>query len=68
MTGKKLKELRELSIEELQKMKTESDKKMMQLRFKGRIEKLTNPMEKRTLQRTIAVINTLLTERANNKK
>lgn len=68
MTGKKIKELRELSNEELLKMRSESEKKMMQIRFKGRIEKLSNPMEKRTLQKTIAVINTLLTERVNNKK
>ena len=63
MKGKSIKELRESTKDELIKMKGDNEKKIMGIRYKGRIEKTKNPMEKRILQKTIAVINTILTER-----
>lgn len=68
MTSKKLKELRELSDAELLKQQSEIEKKMMSLRFKAKIEKIDNPMEKRNARRTVAVINTLLAERRSKSK
>jgi len=62
MATKKVKELRQLNREQLLKLRSDLQQKLMQLRFRSRIEKLANPMEKRNLRREIAVINTLLRE------
>jgi len=62
MATKKVKELRQLNREQLLKLRSDLQQKLMQLRFRSRIEKLANPMEKRNFRREIAVINTLLRE------
>jgi len=62
MATKKVKELRQLNREQLLKLRSDLQQKLMHLRFRSRIEKLANPMEKRNLRREIAVINTLLRE------
>jgi|YNPMSStandDraft_1061717.scaffolds.fasta_scaffold00020_14 large subunit ribosomal protein L29 len=62
MATKKVKELRQLNREQLLKLRSDLQQKLMQLRFRSRSEKLANPMEKRNLRREIAVINTLLRE------
>lgn len=62
MATKKIKELRQLKKDELLKLRSDLQQKLMQLRFRSRIEKLANPMEKRNIRREIAVINTLLQE------
>lgn len=62
MAGKKTRELREFTGKELIRLKSDLMTQQMQLRFKAKIEKPTNPMEKRELRRTIAKINTLLRE------
>ncbi len=67
MIKKKLKELRELSNEELVKMIKDTEAAMRLIRFKAKIEKPANPMEKRNLQKKVAVINTLLKERELKK-
>lgn len=70
MATKKTKELRELSNEELIKMRDDLSKKLLNIRFQSRIERPKNPMEKRETRKTIARINTILREREilNEKK
>ncbi len=63
MVKKKLKELRELTVEELLKMRSDTQVAMRSIRFKSKIEKPSNPMEKRNLTKKVAVINTILRER-----
>jgi len=62
MATKKVKELRQLKKEELEKLLQDLQQKLMQIRFRSRIEKPANPMEKRNIRREIAVIHTLLRE------
>ncbi len=62
MGNKKTKELRELKPEELKKQKEDIQKKMMEIRFKAGIEKPSNPCERRELRKTVAKINTILSE------
>jgi ribosomal protein L29 len=63
MVKKKLKELRELTNEELLKMRSDTQAAMRTIRFRTKIEKPSNPMEKRNLTKKVAVINTILRER-----
>ncbi len=63
MTKNKIKELRELSQTELVKMRTDIEKTVRTYRFKAKIERPTNPMEKHNLRKKIAVINTLIREK-----
>lgn len=63
MIAKKLKELRELSIDDLLKMKADIQSSLRVFRFKRKIERPKNPMEKRNLTRKVGVINTLIRER-----
>ena len=67
MVKKKLKELRELKNEELIKMRSDSQALIRGIRFKSKIEKPANPMEKRNLTKKVAVINTILRERELTK-
>ncbi|NPV39311.1 LSU ribosomal protein L29p [Brevinematales bacterium NS] len=62
MATKKVRELRQLKKEELLKLRSDLQQKLLQIRFRSRIEKPANPMEKRNIRREIAVINTLLRE------
>ncbi len=63
MIKKKLKELRDLSTEELVKMRSEIQGNIRTLMFRMKIERPANLMEKRNLKTKIAVINTILAER-----
>jgi ribosomal protein L29 len=67
MIRKKLKELRDLSTEELIKMRSDIMNNIRILTFKMKIERPTNLMEKRNLRNKVAVINTLLRERELQK-
>lgn len=58
----KIQELRSLSEKELISMKQQLQEKIMQIRFKSRIERPKNIMEIRSIKRTIAQINTLIRE------
>lgn len=62
MTKNKLKELRELSRDDLIKMRGDIEGNLRVIRFKSKIERPSNPLEKRNLKKKIAVINTLLRE------
>lgn len=62
MATRKVKELRQLKKEELLKLRQDLQQKLLQIRFRSRIEKPANPMEKRNIRREIAIINTLLRE------
>jgi len=66
MAIKKVRELRELNVKELKKMKLDIEEKLLKLRFKSKIEHSENPMEKRGLKKTLARVNTLLWEQENN--
>lgn len=63
MKTKKLKELKELSKEELLAKLSELQKKLFELKLKHTTIKLKNPLEIRNLRRDIARIKTLLTEK-----
>ena len=63
MIKKKLKELRDLTTEELIKMRSEIQGNIRHLMFRMKIERPANLMEKKNLKTKIAVINTILTER-----
>ncbi len=67
MVGKKLKELRDLSNEELIKMRADIQHNIRMIQFKMKIERPTNLMEKKNLRKKLAVINTILTERELKK-
>ncbi|MFN3660276.1 MAG: 50S ribosomal protein L29 [Brevinematales bacterium] len=62
MATKKVRELRQLKKDELLKLRSDLQQKLLQIRFRSRIERPANPMEKRNIRREIAVINTLLRE------
>ena len=61
MKAIKAEELRELSVEELQKKLVSVEMDMADLKFKHSLNKLENPMLLRTMKRDIARINTILT-------
>ncbi len=58
-------ELRELSNEELEQKMTELVEERFRLRFRSATEQIDNPLQFRTLRRTIARIKTVLRERAD---
>lgn len=62
MTKNKIKELRELSVQDLIKMRGDIEGSIRAIRFKSKIERPANPMEKRNLRKKIAVINTIIRE------
>ena len=67
MVKKKLQELREQNDQELTKVKADIQSKMRTIRFQTKIERPTNPLEKKNLRKKVAVINTILRERELKK-
>jgi large subunit ribosomal protein L29 len=65
MAGKKVKD-NELSYTELVAKRDELKKKYMDLRFKMVIAHVDNPMQKRTMRREIARLNTFIQQKAQN--
>lgn len=63
MASRKVRDLRELNEKELIRQKKDLLDRMMEIRFKAKIESPSNPMEQRELKKQIARINTLLTEK-----
>jgi len=59
----KLKELRDLSTEDVKKQLEESHQELFNLRFRLTTKQLVNHREVRRVKRKIARLNTLLTER-----
>jgi large subunit ribosomal protein L29 len=59
----KIKELRELSVEELGARKREIRQEMLNLRVQQQIGQLENPSRLRTLRREVARLETLITQR-----
>lgn len=56
----KLRDLKEMDLDELKEKKNELWKEMLNLRTQTIIKQLDNPMKIRILRRSIAKINTLL--------
>jgi large subunit ribosomal protein L29 len=65
MAGKKVKD-NELSYTELVAKRDELKKKYMDLRFKMVIAHVDNPMQKRTMRREIARLNTFIQQKTQN--
>lgn len=63
MSSRKVKDLREMNEKELIRQKKELQDRMLEIRFKAKIEAPTNPMEKREIRKQVARINTLLSEK-----
>ncbi len=61
----KIKELREMSVEELGARKREIRQEMLNLRVQQQIGQLENPSRIRTLRREVARIETLITQRTS---
>jgi len=61
MKAIKAEELRELTVEELQKKLISVEMDFAELKFKHSLNQLENPMLLRTMKRDIARINTILT-------
>jgi large subunit ribosomal protein L29 len=61
----KIKELREMSVEELGARKRELRQEMLNLRVQQQIGQLENPSRLRTLRREVARIETLITQRTS---
>ncbi len=61
----KIKELRELSVEELGARKRELRQEMLNLRVQQQIGQLENPSRLRTLRREVARLETLITQRTS---
>jgi large subunit ribosomal protein L29 len=59
----KLKELRDLTTDDLKKQLEESHQELFNLRFRVSTKQLVNHREVRRVKRNIARLNTLLTER-----
>lgn len=58
-----VKELRSLSVEELNTKLKETNEEVSNLTFQAATSALTNPIKLRTLRRTIARIKTILNEK-----
>lgn len=61
----KIKELREMSVDELGARKRELRQEMLNLRVQQQIGQLENPARLRTLRREVARIETLITQRTS---
>jgi large subunit ribosomal protein L29 len=59
----KIKEIRDLSTEEMKKQLEESRQELFNLRFRLTTKQLVNHRELRRVKKNIARLNTLLTER-----
>jgi large subunit ribosomal protein L29 len=66
----KMKELRELTVDELTQKELELKEELFNLRFQQSTNRLENPMRIRQVKRDIARVKTLLTElkRGNDAK
>jgi large subunit ribosomal protein L29 len=60
---KKITELRELSVDELQLKVSENTEELFNLRFQQATNRLENPMVIRKVRREIARLNSLITEK-----
>jgi large subunit ribosomal protein L29 len=56
-------ELAELSVEDLEKKLAEAQEERFRLRFRSATEAIENPMQFRTLRRTVARIETILRQK-----
>ncbi|HHY41614.1 MAG TPA: 50S ribosomal protein L29 [Thermoanaerobacterales bacterium] len=63
----KLKQIRDLSDQELRQKEKELKGELFNLRFQAATGQLENPMRIREVRKTIARIKTVLTERQNEK-
>jgi large subunit ribosomal protein L29 len=63
----KARELRDMSVEELESKRTELERERFNLRFSSATQTVENPIRFRTIRRDIARINTILRERAGAK-
>jgi large subunit ribosomal protein L29 len=61
----KIKELRELSLVEIQRRTQELQTEALNLRIKQKIDKLDNPARLTQIRREIARLQTIATERTN---
>jgi large subunit ribosomal protein L29 len=61
----KIKDLRNLSLDELAAQRAELKQEMVNLRIQSQVGQLENPSRLRLIRRTIARIETLISERAN---
>lgn len=61
----KIKELRELSLDELKARRSELRQEMLNLRVQQQSGQLENPSRLKLLRREVAKIETLVTERAS---
>lgn len=61
-------ELRQLSVEELRKRLTEEQENLSNLQFQLATSQLESPITVRTSRRTIARLNTIITEKLNEKQ
>jgi large subunit ribosomal protein L29 len=64
----KIKELREMSVQELGARKLELRQEMLNLRVQQQIGQLENPSRIRTLRREVARIETLISQRTSVAK
>lgn len=60
----KAKELRDLTVKELNDKLLDSKKELFNLRFQHTINQLENPMRIKAVKKDIARINTILTEKS----
>jgi large subunit ribosomal protein L29 len=63
----KVKEIRELSTEEMTKKIDQYEEELFNLRFQAKMGQLANPLQLRFIRRDIARINTILKEKAAAK-
>jgi large subunit ribosomal protein L29 len=60
----KASELRDMSVEDLERRRDELERERFNLRFSSATQTVENPIRFRTIRRDIARINTILRERA----
>ena len=64
----KVSELRDLSVEELQKKEQDMRKELFNLRFQQATGEIENPMRIRTIRKDISRTLTLITEKSKKNK
>lgn len=64
----KIKELREMTVEELGTKRRELKQEMLNMRIQQKIGQLENPSRLRLLRRDVARIETIITERTRGVK
>lgn len=60
---KKAHDFRDLPLEELESLLKEKSEELMNMRLQLNMRQLDNPLQVRAARRTIAVINTVITEK-----